>query len=286
MKARHLINHLSNALTPLYDAREAMQIARYITADQAGLGDQISQLIADPDREIPLSEEALQELTKRLCAGEPMQYVIGSTDFYGRSFRVDPRVLIPRPETEELVDWIRRDEPQARRLLDVGTGSGCIAISLALELPEAEVIALDRSAEALSVAGENARLLGAHNIILREADALHELETTFAEEERFDLIVSNPPYIPASDRATMHCNVVEHEPQMALFVPDEDWLLFYRAIARAGQVLLRTGGKLYFEIYSEAADAMRTLLHDEGYEAIEVRCDMQDKARMVCARKR
>ena len=285
MKARTLISQLTEALTPLYGAREAQQIARYITADRAGLGDNLSLLIADPDREIPLSETEADALTARLVSGEPMQYVIGSTEFYGRTFRVDPRVLIPRPETEELVDWVRKAEPHARRLLDVGTGSGCIAISLSLELPEAEVVAVDLSEEALQVATANNTLLQGR-VAFRQADALNGLETTFAEEEKFDVIVSNPPYVPDADRAEMHCNVLDHEPHLALFVPDTDWLRFYRAIARAGQQLLRVGGALYFEIYHRAADAMRTMLLEEGYEAIEVRLDLQDKPRMVCARKK
>ena len=285
MKARTLISQLTEALTPLYGAREAQQIARYITADRAGLGDNLSLLIADPDREISVTEAEADALTARLVAGEPMQYVIGSTEFYGRTFRVDPRVLIPRPETEELVDWVRKAEPHARRLLDVGTGSGCIAISLSLELPEAEVVAVDLSEEALQVATANNALLQGR-VVFRQANALNGLETTFAEEEKFDVIVSNPPYVPDADRAEMHCNVLDHEPHLALFVPDTDWLRFYRAIARAGQQLLRAGGALYFEIYHRAADAMRTMLLEEGYEAIEVRCDLQDKPRMVCARKK
>ena len=285
MKARTLITHLTEALTPLYGAREAQQIARYITADRAGLGDNLSLLIADPDREIPISEAEADRLTARLAAGEPMQYVIGSTEFYGRPFRVDPRVLIPRPETEELVDWVRRAEPSARRLLDIGTGSGCIAISLALELPEAEVVAIDLSEEALQVARANNEALGA-SVAFRQADALHGLEAAFAGEEPFDVILSNPPYVPEADRAEMHRNVLDHEPHLALFVPDTDWPRFYRAIARAGQQLLRTGGALYFEIYHRAAEAMRTMLREEGYEAIEVRLDLQDKPRMVCARKK
>lgn len=285
MKARTLISQLTEALTPLYGAREAQQIARYITADRAGLGDNLSLLIADPDREIPLSESEAEALKARLVSGEPMQYVIGSTEFYGRIFRVDPRVLIPRPETEELVDWVCKAEPHAHRLLDVGTGSGCIAISLSLELPEAEVVAVDLSEEALQVATANNALLQGR-VAFRQADALSGLETAFAEEEKFDVIVSNPPYVPEADRAEMHCNVLDHEPHLALFVPDTDWLRFYRAIARAGQQLLRAGGALYFEIYHRAADAMRTMLLEEGYGAIEVRLDLQDKPRMVCARKK
>ena len=283
MTARELIQHLETAIRALYDEREARQIALLVAAHHAGLGIHTAALLADPDRKIDLSAEAVEQLATRLAAGEPMQYILGETDFYGRSFRVDERVLIPRPETEELVDWIRCEERSARTLLDVGTGSGCIAISLALELPEAQVMAIDISEGALAVARNNAEQLGAQ-ITLRRADALTELEETFAPDS-FDLIVSNPPYIPATDLATMHANVTEHEPHLALFVPDEDMLRFYRAIARAGKRLLKSRGRLYFEIYHAAAEALCTLLAEEGYTDIELRKDLCDKPRMLCGRK-
>lgn len=160
-----------------------------------------------------------------------MQYVVGHTEFCGHRFAVREGVLIPRPETEELVDRILRSERGSRRMLDVGTGSGCIAASLALALPEAEVFAADISDEALAVAAENFRTLDAR-VTLRKADALNGLAEVFPE--RFDVIVSNPPYVPESDRAEMHPNVRDHEPALALFVPDDDRIRFYRAIAQAG----------------------------------------------------
>lgn len=190
-------------------------------------------------------------------------------------------VLIPRPETEELAAWIVADERQARRLLDVGTGSGCIAATLALELPGAEVFGADISEKALATAAENCRTLGAA-VTLRQADALNGLAEQFPE--RFDVVVSNPPYVPQSDRAAMHPNVRDHEPAEALFVPDGDPLRFYRAIARAGRRMLEPGGKLYFEIYHTAAGALDRLLAEEGYGAIRLREDMNGKPRMLCAR--
>jgi release factor glutamine methyltransferase len=283
MTARELIHRIETAILARYDAREAHQIALLVAAHHAGCNNQTAMLVADPDRTIHLTEEAAEQIAARLVAGEPMQYLLGETDFYGRIFRVDGRVLIPRPETEELVDWIRRDERRAHTLLDVGTGSGCIAISLALELPAAEVSAVDISTDALTVAHLNAERLGA-KVDFRQADALGGLEQAFAPEQ-FDLIVSNPPYIPASDLKTMQTHVTEHEPHLALFVPDEDALCFYRAIARAGQRLLKPNGKLYFEIYHEAADALCTLLKEEGYTAIELRHDLCDKPRMLCGQK-
>ncbi len=284
MTARELIHHFEQPLNRLYDKREAHQIALLVAAAYAGLGMQTAALVADPEREVVISEAEINHLTERLSAGEPMQYILGTTDFYGRLFQIDRRVLIPRPETEELVDWICREERTARRLLDVGTGSGCIAISLRLELPTAEVAAVDYSADALAVARLNAEVLGAQ-IDFRQGDALHGLVELFDGEQPFDLIVSNPPYIPSSDRAAMHRNVLEHEPHLALFIPDEDPLRFYRAIARAGRELLTDDGRLYFEIYHEASDALGLLLADEGYTAIEVRRDLCDKPRMLCCRK-
>lgn len=283
MQARRFIRRLTDALAPLYDPREARQIALVAAADRAGLGGCTAPLVADPDREIDLDEATAEAWIRRLAAGEPLQYVLGETDFFGRTFRVDRRVLIPRPETEELVDRIRRTEPAARRILDVGTGSGCIAVTLALELPAARVSAVDISDDALTVARANADRLGAA-VDFRQADALHGLEAAFAGEEPFDLIVSNPPYVPERDRATMHRNVRDHEPALALFVPDDDPLRFYRAIAEAGRTLLRPGGALCFEIYHEAGEALRDLLAALHYTQIELLRDLRDQPRMLCCR--
>ena len=283
MQAKILIQTLREACLAHYDEREAEQIAYLTAAHLVGLGDHTAPLRADLQRDWPLDEELLRSTAERLRAGEPMQYILGQTDFYGRLFAVDSRVLIPRPETEELVDRIRRTERSARRLLDVGTGSGCIAISLALELPTAQVSAVDISLDALSVARHNAEQLGA-TVDFRQADALQGLEEAFCGEQ-FDVIVSNPPYVPDSDRATMHCNVLEHEPELALFVPDEDPLRFYRAIAQAGATLLRPGGALYFEIYHALSDEMRLLVESLGYEEVRIITDLYNKPRMLCGRK-
>ena len=230
-------------------------------------------LLTDPGAELPAAER-LEAAAERLAAGEPLQYVLGEAGFCGRPFVVRPGVLIPRPETEELVAWVLRDEVRSRRLLDVGTGSGCIAVSLALGLPGAELFAADLSDEALAVAAENARRLGAR-VTLRRADALHGLADAFPE--RFDAIVSNPPYVPESDRAAMHPNVRDHEPGMALFVPDDDRILFYRAIARAGRRLLLPGGRLYFEIYEHAAEETAQMLRQEAPDVMGVQEAMQDQ---------
>lgn len=278
MTRREAIGHLAARLVPLYDPREARSIALAAAAGISGLT--TTALLTDPGAELPAAER-LEAAAERLAAGEPLQYVLGEAGFCGRPFVVRPGVLIPRPETEELVAWVLRGEVRSRRLLDVGTGSGCIAVSLALGLPGAELFAADLSDEALAVAAENARRLGAR-VTLRRADALHGLADAFPE--RFDAIVSNPPYVPQSDLAAMHANVRGYEPREALFVPDDDALRFYRAIARAGRRMLRPGGKLYFEIYERSAGQMRLMLGEEGYTDTEVREDLNGKPRMVCSR--
>lgn len=274
---RDILHRVTEALTPLYDAREARSIALLCISELAQTP--IAALLTDPDA--PLAVEGLERAVEELQAGRPVQYVVGRAEFLGRSFAVREGVLIPRPETEELAAWIIADEKPARRILDVGTGSSCIAATLALELPEAEVFAADISETALAVAAENCRTLGAC-VTLRQADALHDLAEHFPE--RFDVLVSNPPYIPERDRVALHANVRDYEPAEALFVPDDDPLLFYRAIARAGRRMLQPGGRLYFEIYAPQADALCDLLAAEGYTATEVREDLFGKQRMVCSR--
>lgn len=273
---KDVIRRIAAPLEAVYGVREARAVALVAATELSGLDR--NAFLADPDAELEL--EGLDEAVARLRRGEPVQYVTGGTEFYGRRFGVEPGVLIPRPETEELVDWIvRREGGRPCALLDVGTGSGCIAASLALELPEAEVFAVDVSDDALRVARENFVRLGAR-VALRRGDALGALGA--AVPEPLDVIVSNPPYVPLSDLSEMDRNVKDFEPHVALFVPDNDPLVFYRAIARAGRTMLRAGGRLYFEIYHLYADAMTRMLRDEGYAGIEVREDLFGKPRMIC----
>ena len=216
---------------------------------------------------------------ERLLTGEPIQYILGEAPFYGRSFGVTRDTLIPRNETEELVHLIIKENPSSGlRLLDLGTGTGCIPISLALELKNPDVYALDVSAAALTVARQNAAQLGA---------TIHFIEGSLLGEPidlpLLDLIVSNPPYVPLRDQAEMHVNVLNFEPHLALFVPDEDPLLFYRAIGVWGQQLLKQGGKLYLEIYENLADELVQLLLSQGYEQLRVLQDLNGKNRMLSA---
>jgi len=222
-----------------------------------------------------------QDTIERLKNHEPIQYIIGKTEFYGLPFKLSNNVLIPRPETEELVDWmISKFESQKSkiRVLDIGTGSGCIAISLAKNLPDCKIVALDVSSEALKVAKENAKL---NNVEVKfiEADILNwNLELDNLE---FDVIVSNPPYVRALEKNQMKKNVLDFEPHLALFVEDEDSLLFYRKITQLTNKILKPKGQLYFEINEHLGKEMVKLLRENGFEEIELKSDIFGKDRII-----
>ncbi len=270
-------------LARTYDTGEAKAIARMLYEVRYGLS--LSDLLMGRDADVPQQE--LQQLTERLEQHEPIQYVLGQADFCGRTFRVSPAVLIPRPETEELCQWVTtkvRDSAcndAALSILDVGTGSGCIAITLAAELPEAKVTAWDISEDALLVACENALLNG----VTVDFELQDVLLATAAAQQTKDIIISNPPYICNKERATMEANVLEHEPHQALFVPDDAPLLFYRAIAKLGQQMLSYGGWLYFEVNPLFAAQLARLLSAMSYYDIEIKEDQFGKQRMIRARK-
>ena len=274
-------------LARTYDTGEAKAIARMLYEVRYGLS--LSDLLMGRDADVPQQE--LQQLTERLEQHEPIQYVLGQADFCGRTFKVSPAVLIPRPETEELCQWVTtkvRDSAcndAALSILDVGTGSGCIAITLAAELPEAKVTAWDISEDALLVACENALLNG----VTVDFELQDVLLATAAAQQTKDIIISNPPYICNKERATMEANVLEHEPHQALFVPDDDPLLFYRAIAKLGQQTLIHDGWLYFEINPLInplfAGQLAQLLSSMSYYDIEIKADQFGKQRMIRARK-
>ena len=228
-------------------------------------------------------KEKFIEGLELLLDERPIQYITGIAEFAGLKFKVDENVLIPRPETEELVDWIVETIESKRevRILDIGTGSGCIPITLSLMLPGAEVHALDVSKGALDLAKENARVLGARVRFFR----LDVLKAGNLDEE-YDLIVSNPPYIRESEKSGMRGNVLKHEPDIALFVEDEDPLLFYRKIAALGRNALADNGLLFFEINENLAGPTLEILEEQSYRNMEVKKDIYGKDRMIRAFKK
>ena len=219
----------------------------------------------------------------RLKKQEPIQYILGCTAFYGLTFTVNEHTLIPRPETEELVDWVLsnlHDQDSMLDILDIGTGSGCIAISLAKNIPTARVSGLDISEKALEIAKENA----VKNQVLVSFCQKDILRTT-SLEKKYDVIVSNPPYVRQLEKKAMNPNVLDYEPGVALFVPNEDPLLFYRKIAQLAMVSLQTRGWLYFEINEYLSKEMDVLLKDIGFANIEIKKDFREVPRMIKCQK-
>lgn len=267
---------LWRTLEPLYGNGEARAITDYVLDVCFGLSK--ADILCGAVEEMTAEKTAeLNKIFGRLMKGEPVQYVLGRAEFSGRWFNVRPGVLIPRPETEELCAWITADSKASAspKVLDIGTGSGCIAITLQLDMPESKVTAWDISADALDVAHENAQQLGA-NVNFVKQDALNA-----KPEGEWDVIVSNPPYICEKEKKDMAVNVLEHEPHTALFVPDADPLLFYRAITRLAVQTLSKGGRLYFEINPIYADDTCRMMRAEGMTAVELRSDMYGKQRMA-----
>lgn len=318
-------NQLWKRLTAIYNEREGQAIVRTVLDALFGMSltdiclGKVTQLSAD-------DTTRLEKIMQRLEKSEPVQYVLGAEWFAGRLFDVAPGVLIPRPETEDLVKWAcdeakekekednskeergkeekevskKREAPKKEEqllsslfknnkevpekgeeaphpsILDIGTGSGCIAITVALALPQARVTAWDISTDALAIAAGNAHRLGA-SVRFEHQDALSAPD----DEERWDVIVSNPPYICDKERADMSDNVLSYEPELALFVPDSDPLLFYRAITRYASKALKPGGRLLFETNTAYAHEVAQAMADEGFTAIEVRNDCFGKPRMV-----
>lgn len=269
-------HELWRTLEPLYGNGEARAITDYVLDVCFGLSK--ADIMCGAVEEMTAEKTAeLNKIFGRLTEGEPVQYVLGRAEFSDRWFNVRPGVLIPRPETEELCAWITADSKASAspKVLDIGTGSGCIAITLQLDMPESKVTAWDISADALDVARENAQQLGA-NVNFVKLDALNA-----KPEGEWDVIVSNPPYICEKEKKDMAVNVLEHEPHTALFVPDADPLLFYRAITRLAVQTLSKGGRLYFEINPIYADDTCRMMRAEGMTAVELRSDMYGKQRMA-----
>ena len=279
------------SLTPLYDAGEAQAIVRTVLDVEYGMT--LTDIICGKVNELSSDEERnLEEIIARLQNGEPVQYVLGEADFAGRTFHVEPGVLIPRPETAELCQWIEEDvssleADERKQILDICTGSGCIAITLGLTIPNSEVTGWDISEDALRIAQGNVEMLKAGNVRIEYQDALMLPKAAEAESslsKGWNIIVSNPPYICEKEKADMEKNVLEHEPSIALFVPDEDPLKFYRAIAEYASSALKSEGALYFEINPIYEKETREMLQSLGFKNIETKEDAFGKKRMMKAK--
>jgi release factor glutamine methyltransferase len=290
---------LLTSLYTLYDDREAANIANWVMEHVTGMR-KIDRIMHKQSPLPPDGVTRLQQYTQELLAHKPVQYVLHEAWFCGMPFYVDESVLIPRPETEELVEWIVEEAANRQSaignrqhqkspdilpptsyfsILDIGTGSGCIPISLKKKIPQSTIYACDVSAPALTVAAKNAvAQQTAINFI--QADFLDA--ATWPSLPAVDIIVSNPPYIPHTDQHSMLPNVLAYEPHLALFVPDEDPLLFYAAIARFAQQHLLPGGSIFVEIHEDLGERTKTLFESKGFAA-EVKKDFQGKDRMVKA---
>lgn len=273
-------------LTDIYETGEAKAIVRLVLEVRFGLT-MTDILCGKIEKLTTVEQKDLNHIIQRLETGEPVQYVLGEAEFGGRTFHVEPGVLIPRPETYELCQWImekRRGKNEQGRntsILDIGTGSGCIACTLAAELADAEVTAWDISDDALRIATENAKHTNVH-VSFEKVDVLNtSLLNRESPATGLDIIVSNPPYICKKERATMERNVLEHEPELALFVPDDDPLLFYRTIARFAAKAFNPGGALYFEINPLYVSEMQQMLSEEGFSHTEIRNDQFGKQRFT-----
>ena len=274
-----IVNEIREALRGIYPDSEALSLAKMLLVEAFGFS--TLELYGGKDKEISgKRRDVLNKMLSRLQKNEPIQYVLGKETFCGLDFEVDSNVLIPRPETRELVEWIVADRKldASCRILDIGTGSGCISISLAKFLSGAEVEAWDISEGALEVARRNAAR-NAVEVLFRQQDVLYALPG----ETRYDVIVSNPPYITEKEKLDMDANVLDWEPSAALFVPDADPLLFYRKIAELGLSMLNIGGALYFEINRAYGQETVRMLEGLSYKQIELRKDEWGNDRMVKA---
>ena len=293
MNAQDSYTRLWQSLCPRYDEGEAKAIVRLLLDSRFNMS--LTTIVTGGIEQLNNEEKAwLEHAVNRIKEGEPVQYVLGETEFCSRTFYVETGVLIPRSETAMLCERIKEDHNQAYcafqppepiKVLDIGTGSGCIAITLALGLDNSDVTAWDVSADALIIARKNAHSLKAKvNLLLQ--DILQPAETLpYANSKKgwFDIIVSNPPYITEREKASMHVNVLQHEPRQALFVPDDNPLLFYRAIAHYARLALKRGGKLYFEINPLFANELKNMLQQEGFNNVQIFTDQFKRERFVKA---
>lgn len=271
---QELVQHWAAELRQ-YSTEEAENLVNWLLEHHLGLR-RVDMMLFLEEEDLP---EALKKDFEKLKAGEPIQYILGKGPFYGREFLVNKHTLIPRNETEELVHLIIKENPQAGlKILDIGTGTGCIPISLDLEMKSPEVYGIDISEKALELAQKNGVLLKS-NVTFLKCDILNEMPNV----PELDILVSNPPYVPEAEKSEMHRNVLDFEPGLALFVPDQDPLLFYRVIGEKGKQLLKSGGKLYFEIHERFGSEVAELLTSLGYRAVKVVRDLNGKERIASA---
>ncbi len=275
MKA--ISRQINEVLSGCYSAGEVSALTRIIATELLGIP-QMTFFLKDDVTLTAEQQTLLGNAIERLKKQEPIQYILGYCDFCGLRFKVTPATLIPRPETSELVEWVASEATGSESILDIGTGSGCIAISLAHRLQQSKVTAWDISHDALAVAAENSKANGC-NVTFEHVDILAYQPT----DAQFDIIVSNPPYIKENEKEAMHSNVLDWEPHTALFVPDSDPLLFYRTIAEKGLALLKPGGRLFFEINRAHGNETMEMLAALGYTGIELRKDFADNDRMIRA---
>lgn len=279
---KEIIGQFKSELADLYSPHEAFQFVWLLFEHLHGWSK--TDLMLHDHTKLTVSDHLfVQKALERLKNHEPIQYIIGETEFYGMPFFVDNSVLVPRPETEELVEWILQSaEPnKTLNILDIGTGSGCIAISLAKNLPKARVSAWDVSNDALQTAVKNAD----RNQVKVDFSQRNILTISPSEAEKFDLIVSNPPYVRSSEKLEMHNNVLDYEPHLALFVDDDDALLFYRKITEFASESISPGGMLFFEINRAFGEATKELVTGLGFKNTELRKDLSGNHRMIKAYK-
>lgn len=287
---------LWHRLLPVYAAPEAQAVIRLVLEELYGFT--LTDLVMGSVEALPVKEQQrLDAIVARLRKGEPVQYILGKARFCGRDFRVSPAVLIPRPETEVLCRLVIDDAHElpaplpgspSPAILDIGTGSGCIAVTLALDLPDADVTAIDISDAALKVAAGNAARLHADVNFLRRdilKAAGEESDADRPTSHKWSVIVSNPPYIAENEKKDMETNVLDYEPRQALFVPDDDPLRFYRAIAVYAARTLRAGGRLYFEINPLYAEPLQRMLAQKRFTDIRMVGDQFGKQRFIACKK-
>ena len=273
--SKELFNELVNQVRLDETRDEICSIIYLLLEDKFGL----TKVEVMTGKEIePVKLDYFNDIIQRINRHEPIQYVLGKAEFYGRGFAVDGSVLIPRPETELLIRAVLKEKKFSPTILDIGTGSGCIAITLAVEIPSSEVYAIDISEEALTVAQQNAKNLKA-KVNFSKFDILANEKL----EHRFDIIVSNPPYIAEREKKEMNSNVLDFEPPLALFVTDKDPLVFYKAIARRGKSLLKPGGKIFVEINERFGKELKQHFRNEGYSNVSIEKDINNKDRILMA---